>query len=225
MSQLTTLLFDFDGTLVESTSKHTEAIIRAFLEHVPNSEVDPDERKAYIGTDYSVTIRGMLAQRGIDDDELVQKIVERIDVHYDALHSGISTVAGSPEFVRAVHAAGFRLGVVSGAGKKHILQTLDQLKLRDLFEIVVAWEDVDAYKPHPEPYLKAMRELGVQASETLAFEDTPVGVEAAWVAEIPVVGILTTFNDEELHKAARTVRDFTELSITDLHTLHQNRDV
>lgn len=225
MSQLTTLLFDFDGTLVESTSKHTEAIVRAFLEHLPDSGVDADERKAYIGTSYDLAIKGMLAQRGIDDDELFQKIMDRTLAHYALLHTDVTTVPGALDFLHAVHKEGFRLGVVSGANRKNILHTLDKLQLRDMFEIIVAHEDVDALKPHPEPYIKAMRELGVGAYETIAFEDTPVGIEAAWLAEIPVVGILTTFNDEELHKASRTVRDFTQLSVADLHTLHNNRNV
>lgn len=223
MHTLSTLLLDFDGTIIESTPKHTEAIVRAFFDFFPEAKIDADERKAYIGTSYETCITQMLAQRGVDDEALVKKITDRAVEHYAELHNTILCVPGAEQFIRTAHASGLTLGVVSG-GLRHLIEkTLKQLDLAHLIEIIVAHEDVTALKPHPEPYMRAMNHLGVVPEETIAFEDSPAGIESAWLAAIPTVGLLTSFDAEDLHKAVLTMHDYTTFSLEHLHQVHNER--
>lgn len=223
MHTLSTLLLDFDGTIIESTPKHTEAIVRAFFDFLPEARVDADERKAYIGVDYSICISQMLAQRGIDDESLVQKITDRAVEHYQALHNTILCVPGAEAFIRDAHAHGLTLGVVSGSPHLVIEDTMEKLGLHHHFTTFVGREDVSAYKPHPDPYMRAMDILGALPEETIAFEDSPSGVESAWLASIPTVGILTSFDADDLHKTVLTMRDYTKFSLQDLHQVHNER--
>lgn len=222
MSTLRALLLDFDGTIVESSPKHTQAILRAFFDLAPDIVVDPDERKAYIGLDYLDSITAMLAQRGIDNHELAIAITERAVEHYRTLHNTVSTVPGVETFMRAAHAAGLELAIVSGSPRRILEETMHTLNMHQLISAFIGRDDVSALKPHPQPYMSALDALGVLPEEALAFEDSPTGVESAWLASIPTIGITTSFDIEDLHKTIFTIRDYRDFSLERAQSLHRD---
>ena len=68
-------------------------------------------------------------------------------------------------------------------------------------------------KPHPEPYLAAMRKLGLQPEDCIAFEDSPTGATAAVAAGVHTIGILTSQTAEAMGKigVSHTIRDYRDL--------------
>ena len=87
------------------------------------------------------------------------------------------------------------------------------LKLDSWFEAVVLGEECTRAKPFPDPYLEGMRQLGLQAHETLVFEDSPSGVRAAVAAGIPTIGLLTGQSEQVLREAGASliVKDFRDV--------------
>lgn len=219
MSTLSTILLDFDGTIIDSTPRHAASIHRAFADLLPDMHVDLNESRTYVGLDHNETVAAMLAQRGIDDDALTQAIVRRAVEHYATLHNSVPCVAGVEHFIKTAHANGLRIGIVSGSPRKIIVDTLTTLELNPYIQLVVGREDVTAYKPHPAPYIHAMKTLSSTHENTIAFEDSPAGVESAWLASIPTVGILTSFDAEDLHKTVMTIPHFEQFSIAHLYEL------
>lgn len=72
-----------------------------------------------------------------------------------------------------------KIGIVTTASRESTNDILKQFKLENYFDIILTQEDVSARKPHPDGYIKAMNLLHVEPEETIIFEDSDVGIEAA----------------------------------------------
>jgi HAD superfamily hydrolase (TIGR01509 family) len=81
------------------------------------------------------------------------------------------------------------LAVASNAPRDLVITVLDGLEIRAAFDAVVSAEETAADKPAPDVYLEACRRLGVAPSDAIAFEDSPVGADAARAAGLVVVGV------------------------------------
>jgi HAD superfamily hydrolase (TIGR01509 family) len=101
-------------------------------------------------------------------------------------------VPGSEAFIRAAAREQYRLGVVSGALRREIDLVLDIAGLRQLFEVIVAAEDVAHCKPSPEGYQIAVGALGLGADRCVAVEDSLPGLEAAQEAGLRCAMIATS---------------------------------
>lgn len=217
--KLSAALFDFDGTIFQIEILH-QAIMKQVVEEYTNALVDEDELRATVGIPYEDRITHMLAMRGIDDDKVVEQLTQyAITLLSKQPERRRELVPGVVEFLQLLKDSGVRMAVVSSA-KHHRLETeLSAVGLRDNFEFVLGRDDVSAHKPHPEPYETALHILGVNAKDTVAFEDSPTGIESASLAGITVIGLLTTFYAEDLSKAEKLIRTFEGLRINDIESL------
>lgn len=73
----------------------------------------------------------------------------------------------------------YKTALVTTASKENCMQILEQFELLDLFDLILTQDDIAKTKPNPEGFLKAMEYFGVKAKETIIFEDSDVGLEAA----------------------------------------------
>jgi beta-phosphoglucomutase-like phosphatase (HAD superfamily) len=85
------------------------------------------------------------------------------------------------------------------SGRERTTQVLEALHLSDSFDFVATADDVERGKPDPEIYLLVCDELDVGAEESLAFEDSPSGVEAAVAANLRCIAVTTPFTREKIH--------------------------
>jgi beta-phosphoglucomutase-like phosphatase (HAD superfamily) len=105
-----------------------------------------------------------------------------------------------------------RVALVTNAPEENVEAIMLALGLRDLFDVVVLADEVEAVKPDPAPYTAALKKLGVPAEEALAFEDSVSGISSSVAAAIPTVGITSTQVPDKLRNAGAfmTVEDFTD---------------
>lgn len=103
------------------------------------------------------------------------------------------------EWLKKLKNNGFTLGLVTTCMRKYLCILIEKLNLYDLFDCIVAREDVDNLKPSGDAYLKALNVLNKTAEESLAIEDSKRGIEAALAANLKVVKVeeytLVKFND------------------------------
>jgi len=212
-------LFDFDGTIFVSEHIHRTAIREIFFGHF-HEEPDPDELKAAAGIPYRDRFRQMLAMRGIDDDLLIEELKTKARSRMAELLNQESTlVPGITTFIQDLQNAGVQLAIVSSAKCDPIERHLRSAGLYDFFSIITGRDSVEMIKPHPQPYEQTLKKMGPDATEAIAFEDSPTGVESARLAGIPVIGLLTTFHREDLSDAVKTIHDFTEISVAEVQAL------
>ncbi|MEA3441350.1 MAG: HAD family phosphatase [Chloroflexota bacterium] len=94
-----------------------------------------------------------------------------------------------------------KVGLATMSRCEHVQRVLDVLGLSDAFHFVASRDDVDHGKPHPEIYQLVARELEVPPGNCLVIEDSPSGVEAALVAGMWCIAVTTPFTKDQLHKA------------------------
>ncbi|GAA4532469.1 HAD family hydrolase [Amycolatopsis samaneae] len=179
------LIFDFDGTLVDTETAVLAAWQDTFREL--GTELPLEKWHEVIGT--STTTPAMFALLaelvGEHDEELIRRsnrtrILARLET--EGVREGVLG------YLDAATTGGLRLGVASSSSSGWVRTHLDRLGLSARFASV-ATGDRHAAKPRPDVYLAALAELGVAAGEAIAFEDTPHGVSAAKAAGMTCVAV------------------------------------
>lgn len=170
------LITDFDGTLVDTFQANYHAYRDAFAQ-VGLSLSEEQYRECY-----GLRFDGFMAKMGITDAEVSQRIRaikgERYPSHFGLLHANQPLI----EFIRMFRRGGGKTAVASTARRKNLTNALTHIGAAEDFDLILAGEDVTHGKPSPEIYVTVMERMGVTPGETLVFEDSPVGLEAARAA-------------------------------------------
>jgi HAD superfamily hydrolase (TIGR01509 family) len=172
------VLFDFDGVVVQSEPLHK----RTFLELLAPYGVTVPERRWYrefAGTGSRHIFEVLVREHnlGLDVDRLV---AERKAVYEARVRAGdLKITPGAREFVMMLKSRGIRAAVVSGSHRTNIQAAFEALGLNGLFDIVISGDDIPERKPHPGPFLRAAKMLGVPPSGCLVIEDSYSGCESA----------------------------------------------
>ena len=196
------VVFDFNGTLSDDEPILADIYSKLFAEHGrPLSPQEYFDRLA--GLSDEEIARTWL---GADSPNLEDVIAERI-ARYRAAVSDGSTI--SEEVREAVRYAAERVpvAVVSGAARVEIEPVLAASGLAERIRAVVAADDVENGKPHPEGYLVVLPLLDgdLEPADVVAFEDTEAGVAAAKGAGLRCVGVIGTLAPERLAAADELV--------------------
>ncbi|MCB8819008.1 phosphoglycolate phosphatase [Microvirga rosea] len=185
---LKAVLFDLDGTLVDSARDLQDAL-NALLGEEGLRPVSLVETKAMVGDGVAKLVeRALLATGGNVSrlDSLVGRFLEIYELNptrHTQAYSDVGEVLGT------LHRQGVRLGVVTN---KPLVATTDILKalgLADLFRSIIGGDSLSQRKPHPAPLQLALRQLQVQPSEALMVGDNYHDVQAARAAGVPVVAV------------------------------------
>ncbi|MGS2615684.1 HAD family hydrolase [Micromonospora sp. LZ34] len=180
------MLFDMDGTLVDSEKLWDVALHELAAEY--GGTLSDAARKAMVGTSMAASMRILhddLGQPERDPQISAAWIDARI---LELFRTGLRWRPGALNLLRAVRAAGIPTALVTSSGRPLVEVALDTLG-RDSFDAVVCGDEVDATKPHPEPYLTAARLLDVPIARCVAIEDSPTGVASALAAGAAVLAV------------------------------------
>ena len=86
---------------------------------------------------------------------------------------------GLLDIIKALRKSGYKTAVVTNASKENCREILDTFNIIDIFDLILTQDDIEKAKPDPEGFLKAMQYFKVKPEETVIFEDSDVGIEAA----------------------------------------------
>lgn len=194
------VLFDMDGTLVDSTP----VIERAWKLWAARHGLPLDAVLSFShGRPGIVTMEHFLPGRDHADE------LDEMGRQEEAQTEGILAMPGAVEIVRAVHDRPW--AVVTSAWR-----VLAEARIMGaglpLPKVIVPVDEILSGKPNPEGFLRAAELLGVAPKDCLVFEDTRPGIEAGLSAGMQVVGLLTTVPAEQL-KHTPLIRDFRDVSI------------
>ncbi|AYF27840.1 MULTISPECIES: HAD family hydrolase [Micromonospora] len=180
------MLFDMDGTLVDSEKLWDVALQE--LAAVYGGVLSDDARREIVGTGMADAMRIVHDDLGQPERD-VQASADWISARIlELFRTGLQWRPGALALLRAVRDAGIPTALVTSSGRSLVEVALDTLG-RDSFDAVVCGDEVDAAKPHPEPYLTAARLLGVPVERCVAIEDSPTGVASALAAGAAVLAV------------------------------------
>jgi HAD superfamily hydrolase (TIGR01509 family) len=214
MSNLVAVLFDMDGTLLDSEKIWDVAL---------------DQLAMWLGGELSEAARNRMV--GSSLARSISILHSDLDIEADPESSGAYLLArteelfrtdlvwkpGAEDLLAAVHAAGVPAALVTSTHRRLTEVALDTIGRR-YFAASVCGDEVGQPKPHPEPYLNAAAALGVDPTRCVAIEDSPLGISAAEAAGTAVLAIPS---EVEIAPApTRTIREsLLGLTLADLDAL------
>ncbi len=210
MSRLA-LLFDLDGTLIDTDHLHFAAFSAVLTE--ANGGV-------LTLADYKTLVMGRpnveIAAHFFPGDPRAEALIDAKEEKFRAsLAATAPTVPGVHALLDWADAAGAATAVVTNAPRLNAVAMLEAAGLAARLTEVVIGEECARAKPDPLPYREAMRRLGVTPSRSVAFEDSRSGLRAARGSGAHVFGLTTGLPPEDLLQAGahQTIPDFTDPSL------------
>jgi HAD superfamily hydrolase (TIGR01509 family) len=209
------LLFDIDGTLVDTDRLHLQAFNDVFgpLGH----RFDAARFKAEL---QGFSIASIIAHfLSAETEARGRAIMEEKEAAFRRLaQAGLEPLPGLMALLDRIDAAGLPIAAVTNAPRANADLLLNALGIRQRFRAIILGDELEHGKPHPLPYLEGLRALGARPELSVAFEDSASGVTSASAAGITTVGITTSLTDRELRAvgASSTVRDYQDPMLFEL---------
>lgn len=198
------LIFDFDGVIVDSEPAHCRAIEVA-LGRIGLPFPGKSDYGRYIGRGDRECFAEIAREQGreLGANDLDQLVAYKAEAFLAAAAEGlIRPIDGTLALLRSA-AATRRVGVCSGSQRESVVPVLESLGVLRLLSVVVTASDVTRNKPDPAPYLLAAAKLNVSTSRCVAVEDSPTGIRSARGAGYTVHAVCHSFPAERLHEAHR----------------------
>jgi pyrophosphatase PpaX len=177
-----TVLFDLDGTLVDSG-----AIILSSFRHAARTvlarDVEEEQIAALVGGS------NLHDQMRVLDPTRVDDLVRVYREHNRPLHDELEAFDGVEELMETLTGQGRKLGIVTAKGRQAADLAFAVLPLERYFDAVVTADMTERHKPHPDPVLKALELLGSEPAEAAFVGDSPYDVEAGKAAGVFTIGV------------------------------------
>lgn len=200
IAEADSFLIDFNGTLSDDEQLLAE-LVTEISEQELGVHVSAERYFAeFAGFTEEHMFGAIAAQEGLPAPD-ISKLFDRFNARYLERTAENSTISeNARQFLTAARAAGKRLAVVTAASINTVGPALAQAGISDMFEFVIAIEDVAASKPDPECYSLAAKRLGIDPSRAVAFEDSRTGIRAATGAGVPTVAVPGSLGFEAVHE-------------------------
>jgi HAD superfamily hydrolase (TIGR01509 family) len=204
------ILFDLDGTLVDSERENVESVVRAARRW--GAELTEPERAFVIGHSWN-EIHALITGNHRLDVTMPAMIAAAVDEKRAIMAAdGYRALPGAVAAVRRLGARS-KLAVVSGASRGEVVDALASLGVTDAFTLVLGAEDYRRGKPAPDGYAMAIERLGAAPARSLAIEDATPGIRSALAAGARVVGVRAgNFAGYDLSEASVVVDTLDEVT-------------
>ena len=180
---LSCVLWDLDGTLVDSEPLYFKAISQICAEH--GADLGWDDYLRWVGESDRAVWRKLRRRHQIP--LTCAQFTDAVAQRYCRMLKNLKCRPGVQDVVATLSARGIPQAVVSNAARSVVMANLRTVGLGQAFAFAVCGDDVRNHKPHPEPYVTAMRRLGRAPDECLVIEDSEVGVRSGCSAGATVV--------------------------------------
>ncbi|WDH22875.1 HAD family hydrolase [Pseudomonas chlororaphis] len=206
--KLSALLFDLDGTLIDTDDLHLNAYNQLLARW--GKSMSLDYYKAHVmGFPDDMIFSGLFPQAPATQ---YPELAAQKEAMFRAQLRETVPVPGVLRTLDYAQAAGIPMAVVTNAPRENAEAMLQGLGIAERFDALVIGGELARGKPDPLPYLTALRLLDASADQALAFEDSLAGVRSAAAAGIHTFGMLSGLEETQLREAgARSIiRDFND---------------
>lgn len=166
MNKINTILFDFDGTVMD-----TNNVIINSWQHtyraLENREEDVAKILSSFGEPLDITVKKVFPNVPADKAIAIYR-----SYHYDNFGELITVFPGMRELLRELDDRDYKLGLVTSRLRKTTMEGLEKYGLADYFDVIITAEDTDKHKPDPAPVNIALEKLDSLPEESLMLGDT-----------------------------------------------------
>jgi beta-phosphoglucomutase-like phosphatase (HAD superfamily) len=215
------LIFDMDGTMIDSMPSHGQSWVTFARQHGIDIDLN-DLLQRTTGRTGAECMRELF-QRELSNEEAWALIRDKEEIYRELFGPVFAEVAGFKTFAQQTLARGLKVGVGTAGDRHNIAFALGHLKLPTPPHAVVGGDEGLLGKPEPAIFLEVAKRMNTRAKDCIVFEDAPFGIEAARRAGMRAVAICTSYTPEQLagpHVIA-SARDYLELMNSNfLENLH-----
>ena len=222
MSELRAVLWDMDGTLVDTEPYWMAAetpLIESFGGTWSHEQALQLVGLALEDSAGILQSAGVRMSKGDIVDHLTSEVMSQLS------QKGVPFRPGAKELLRSLRAAGIKTALVTMSMRRmadHVVSLIDF----DAFDVIVGGDDVARPKPYPDPYLQACEALGVSPLDAVAVEDSPTGVRAAAASGAVTLGVplMVSLEGVGAHELWPTLADRTADDLAALHAAHRTAE-
>jgi HAD superfamily hydrolase (TIGR01509 family) len=199
MSQFKAILFDMDGTLVDTEPLHEEAWHDTLAPF--NLKLSSDWFDKYTGSTDRILMTDVAKhyQLNLSVDEL---LIEKKNRFLGMAKTRSQTFDGVKEGLEILRQK-YELALVTSSSREGAFQVLASTELFPYFKTIVTFDDVKKPKPDPEPYSRAAHFFGLSPKDCIAIEDSVSGTKSAKAAGCYTLGVLNSVGADKLGSADR----------------------
>jgi HAD superfamily hydrolase (TIGR01509 family) len=206
--RLKAVIFDMDGVITDTMPYHFTAWVNALSSIGIRLDCYDVYRRE--GQDGVTTLKEILKRHrlrlGIREINRVLNIKEKMFKRIVR----VKFIAGSREFLKELKSRKIMLALVTGTSRHETMKMLPY-SLYKLFDVIITANDVLKSKPHPEPFFKAIKLLGVSKKDAVVIENAPFGIKAAKKAGIFCIALETSLPRRFLKEASLIFKSIKEL--------------
>ena len=205
-SEQPAVVFDFNGTLSDDEHILFDIFSELFHVHLGWVMTADDYRDELLGHSDREIIERVVARHGHGtEDEVTELLRLRQGVYKQKVADHNPIGASAAQLVKLLADNQIPVGIVTGAQREDVLAVLDGSPTGELVSVLIAEEDVNNGKPHPEGFLEAARILNRLPGDVLVFEDSVPGVQAAVAAGMHCIAVCAGEPGQELSAAAPAI--------------------
>ena len=205
--QFDLIVWDWDGTLANSTGMITDAIVSAAAQ-VGLPALDPLAASNIIGLGLKESIHALF---GHISAEKAQALAKQYTANYYAGESEIPLFEGAADTIKTLHKRGFKLAVATGKGRRGLNLALEHCGLSSYFHATKTVDECFS-KPHPQMLDELMDELIVRPERTLMIGDTSYDLQMASNAGVPAVAVTFGAQSRDKLNSYNSIAMFTQFS-------------
>ncbi|MDO4860009.1 MAG: HAD-IA family hydrolase [Bacillota bacterium] len=173
MAKTDTVLFDFDGTVM-----NTNDVIIASWQHtfrtIDGKEREVSEIARTFGEPIVQTMKRMFPHVPVEESLKIYRSYQ-----YDYFDDLVTLFPGMKELLVKLRKTGYKTGLVTSRMRNTTYRGLEKFELTDLFDAVVTCDDTNVHKPDPEPVFIALEKLGTKPEKTVMLGDTMYDIMCA----------------------------------------------
>jgi len=209
MKNINTIIFDMDGVVVDGMPYH----IQSWKEALSTIDMSVSDLEIYL-------MEGMTGRETMEifvsksnrslSDETAEKVIKLKRKIFNDIFA-VTLMKGIKEFLFELKDRQYNLALVTGT-RLEVVKKVLQVGLDDIFKVIVTGERVNKGKPDPEPYVKAVEELGTRKEDCIVIENAPAGITSAKNAGLTCYAVQTSLPEEYLKDADRIFQDIDDVS-------------
>ena len=202
------VLFDIDGTLVDSNEQHVTAWSFAFREAGHPQELE--DIRLQIGKGADLLIPTLLPNLDHNTRAAITDTHGR--VFKDAFLDNVRAFDQAPDLLRWVHDHGRKVVLASSAKREELEHYVEMLGVAELIEASTSSDDVESSKPEPDIFSAAIEKIGIDPADAVVVGDTIYDIEAAARAGIAAIGLLSGPFDQAALRDAGAIAVYADVS-------------
>lgn len=210
------VLFDFDGTVVDTEAHHFAAFRKAMDEH--GYDFDAVAEGLHLQGNFREIFASVADRLHLPEDMFDTIYNRKVELTLELQQSEVDLIDGIVSYLEFLNDYKIPVAIVTNADPEYVQHIMELHDLTKYFSTVITPNDHAAPKPDPAGFLLAAQRLGIEASRSLVFENTDTGIAAGKAAGMPVIAIRDTDVQglSNYEGADQVVDDFSDPMINEL---------